>query len=104
MIPAKRTFTSTERHNTLGADTVAELWCIDTKKAQDTLKVTTQNRIRSVILPICWQYRADRMYNLKHLHNNFATDTLWEEIKSLHQNVCAHVYSHKGGFAVTYPL
>ena len=104
LIPARRTFTSQERHNKLTADMISELWCIGPRKAKDTIKATTQNGIRSAILPLSRRYRADRMYNLKRLHNKFATDTLYATVKSLNQNVCAQIYSHKGGFAVTYPI
>ena len=104
LIPARRTFTSTERHNKLNSDMISELWCIGPRKAKETLKATTQYGIRSAILPLSRRYRADRMYNLKRLNNKFATDTLYATTKSLNQNICAQVYSHKGGFAVTYPI
>ena len=44
------------------------------------------------------------MYNLKRFRGKFATDTFYPEIKSLNQNTCAQMYSHKGGFAVCYPM
>ena len=33
----------------------------------------------------------------------FATDTLFSDIKSFYQNVCAQVFSHKVGFSAAYP-
>ena len=44
------------------------------------------------------------MYNLKSLNGKFATDTFYLEQKLLKQNVCAQVFSHKGGSAVVYPM
>ena len=40
-IPARRTFMSRERHRTLDAETLAELWNIGPKKAKETMKATT---------------------------------------------------------------
>ena len=47
---------------------------------------------------------ADRQYNMKRLNGKFSTDTLYAEVKSLHQNIAAQVYSHKCGFAACYPM
>ena len=41
---------------------------------------------------------------MKRLNEKFATDTLYAEVKSLHQNIAAQIYSHKVGFAACYPL
>ena len=66
-IPARRTFVSLERHTRLDADTLADRFCIGPKRANDTLKVTTQRGVRSAILPIGQRYRADRIYRTKRL-------------------------------------
>ena len=44
------------------------------------------------------------MYGVKRLLGHFATDTFFFNKKSLHQNTCAQVYSHKCGFATCYPM
>ena len=44
------------------------------------------------------------MYNLKRLNSKFATDTFFSDIKSLNQNTCAQIFSHKNGFSAVYPL
>ena len=103
-IPSRHTFISSERHNKLCADKIADLWGVGRAKAVATLKATTQRGIRSAILPLSRRYRADRMYNVKRLNSKFATDTLWADHTSLHQNKYAQLYSHKNGFAATYPL
>ena len=64
-IPARNTLVSHERHLKLTAESLADLWSIGLKRAQDTLNATTQRYTRSAILPIARRYRADRMYNVK---------------------------------------
>ena len=103
-IPARRTFISHDRHKQLSAESIAECWGIGIKRAKSTLLSTTQRGTRSAILPLSRRYRADRRYNLKRLQAKFATDTLYAEVKSLHQNMAAQTYSHKVGFAACYPL
>ena len=103
-IPARRTFIDRNRHRAHTAQSIAEMWNIGLKKAKDTLQVTTQNGIRSAIMPLSRRYRSDRMYNVKRLNGKFATDTFFSNIKSLHGNTCAQIISHKVGFSVCYPL
>ena len=103
-IPARRTFISNDRHKGVTADNIAELWCIGKKKAEATLEATTQKGTRSAILPINRSNRNDRVYNLRRLDAKFATDTLYSEVKSLHDMKCAQIYSNKVGFAVCYPM
>ena len=103
-IPARRTFVSHDRHSKLSAENVSECWGIGIKRAQQTLMATTQRGTRSAILPLSRRYRADRRFNLKRLNAKFSTDTLYADIKSLHQNIAAQIYSHKVGFAACYPI
>ena len=103
-IPARRTFVSTDRHNRTTAIELSERWGIGLKRANDTIKATTQRAVRSAILPISRRYRADRMYCVKRLQGKFATDTIYSNIKSLKQNTCAQVFSSKIGFIVCYPM
>jgi hypothetical protein len=58
-IPSRRTFVSTERHEKVSAELLADRFGIGTKRAQRTLRVTTQRGVRSAILPISRRYRAD---------------------------------------------
>ena len=41
---------------------------------------------------------------MRRLNAQFATDTLFSDVKSLNQNTCAQVFSHKVGFNATYPM
>ena len=43
------------------------------------------------------------MYNLKHLQGRFATDTCYDDMKSIHGNTCCQVDSHKVGFSACHP-
>ena len=103
-IPSRKTFVSNQRHGKISSDLLSELWHIGPKRAKATLEATTQNGIRSAILPLSRRYRSDRMYNVKRLRGRFATDTVYADIKSLLGNTCAQIYTHKIGFAVSYPL
>ncbi|KAI2505807.1 Reverse transcriptase (RNA-dependent DNA polymerase) [Fragilaria crotonensis] len=103
-IPARRTFVSTERHAKVSAELLADRFGIGPKRAQRTLRVTTQRGMRSAILPIGRRYRADRVFGVKRLSGKFATDTAYGKLKSLRGNVGCQIYSHKCGFKVAYPL
>ena len=103
-VPTRRSLISSERHLRTTAETLAELWGIGVNKAKASLNATTQMATRSAVLPISRRYRADKMYGVKRLSGRFSTDTLWSDQKSLNQNVCAQVFSHKNGFSVCYPM
>lgn len=55
-------------------------------------------------MPISRRYRADKMFQVKRLNGKFATDTLFSDCKSLSQNTCGQVCSHKYDFTAFYPL
>ncbi|KAI2513325.1 Reverse transcriptase (RNA-dependent DNA polymerase) [Fragilaria crotonensis] len=103
-IPSRRTFVSTERHVKVSAELLADRFGIGPKRAQRTLRVTTQRGVRSAILPIGRRNRADRVFKVKRLSGKFATDTAYGKLKSLRGNVGCQVYSHKCGFKVAYPM
>ena len=42
------------------------------------------------------------MYSVKGLNCKITTDTMYSNIKSLKQNICAQIYSHKCGFNAVY--
>ena len=41
---------------------------------------------------------------MRRLNARFVTDTLFSDVKSLNQNICAQVFSHKVGFNATYTM
>ena len=103
-IPPRNAFVSNERHKQVNVMTLADTWGIGPLRAAATLKATTQQFRRSAILPISRRYRADRFYEMKKLNGKFATDTIWADIKSLNQHKYAQIYTHKCGFAISYPI
>ena len=103
-IPSRRTFVSHARHFKESAELIDELWCIGINISQATLGATTQRGIKSAILPLARRYRADRVFSMRWLNARFATDTLFSDVKSINQNTCTKVFSHKVSFNTTYPM
>ena len=103
--PTRRTFVSTERQVKVSAESLADKFGIGPKRAQRTIRVTTQRGVRSAILPISRRYyRADRIFGVKRPTGKFATDTAYGKIKSLRGNVGTQIYSHKCGFKAAYAI
>ena len=103
-ITARKTFVSHARHLKASAEMIYELWCIGIKRSQSTLGANTKRGIRSAILPLERRYRSDRVLSIRRLNVRFATYTLFSDVKSLNQNTCAQVFSHKVGFNATYQM
>ena len=75
-----------------------------TNKEKATLEANTQQGTRYAILTLICRYQADRAYISKRLNERFATDTIFQDIKSLNHNICAQENSHKVGLSSTYPM
>ena len=103
-VPLRRTFISDERHIGVTAEEISERWCIGLSQARDTVKVTTQNGIRSAILPLSRRYKADRVFERPLMRGQFYTDTMDGRCKSLDGNKFAQVFANKDFFAVAYPM
>jgi len=101
-VPRVRTYVSHERHNKVTADKLSDMLCIGPERAQQMLRVTRQQGVRSAILPIGRRYRADRMFDVKRLSGKFATDTLYGKVQSLRGYKASQIYSHKCGFKASY--
>ena len=69
------------------------------KRDKSTIDATRQSGIHSAIILLSWSYQSYQMYRLKQLQGQFATDTFFDDMKSLHRNTYCQVYSHKSGFA-----
>ena len=102
-IPARRTFVSHPQDLKASAELIADLWYIGIKKAKSPLEAATQRGTRSAILPHSCMYRSDRVYSWNILNARFAIDTIFSDIRSLNQNACAQVFSHKVGLSAIYP-
>ena len=60
--PIPPTFSSSERHSDVDAQTLSERWGIGLATAARTLKKTTQRFIRSAILPLGRRYQTDCLF------------------------------------------
>ena len=65
-------------HSSPTPETVSRLWNVGLETAQQTLRATTQQGIRSAVHPIFRRYRVDHLhFHRKRLHATFHTDTLF---------------------------
>ena len=92
---ARRLFVLHDRYLETSAEILSELWGIGLNNTKGTMAATTQMATCSAVLPISRRYQADKMYRVKRLQGKFSTDTLWLDSKSLGQNKCGQVFSHK---------
>ena len=81
-VPTPRTFTSKEQHSAVTATELSEQWLIGLAQATATLNSTTQNTVRSAVLPLGRRYAADRLYQLPCLPGDWYTNTLHGRTKS----------------------
>lgn len=103
-VPIPQTFASDQRHTGVSAKDLSERWFIGLAQATETIKATTQNCVRSAILPLSRRYRADRVFEKPLLRGDFYTDTMDGRCKSLNGNCYAQVMANKDFFAVAYPM
>ena len=87
------------RHHGVSPELLAQKWGVDVDKISNTLKRTTQNSIRSAILPLTRRYRTDFISQLlRRLNTTWYTDTLFSKQKSIIGNTCAQIFiDGKGG-------
>lgn len=70
-----------------------------------TLECTTQNNIRSAIIPLSRRYRTDLLsQRLRILDCKIYTDTLFAKEKSISGNKCAQIFTDGSGFVFVYPM
>ena len=103
-IPSSWTFQSQERHNTLTASDINESWYVGLTQTANTLKVTTQQLVRSAILPLARCYRVNRMYEWPQIKGTISTDTMGGRYKSLDGNKYAQVFANESFLSVAYPM
>ena len=83
-----------DRHHGISAELLAKKWGIGLEKAKATLKCTTQNSVRSAVLPLTRRYRTDLMsQRLRRLNTTWYTDTLFAKETSLVGNTCAQLFT-----------
>lgn len=103
-VPLPKTFATSKRHAGVTAHELSERWLIGLAQAHETIKVTTQNCIRSAVLPLSRRYRADRVFEKPLLCGDFYTDTMDGRNKSTNGNRYAQIFANKDFFAVAFPL
>ena len=86
-VPSSKTFHTSERKSTVSASDLSERWFIGLKQATQTIKSTSQQLLRSAILPLARRYCADRMYDCPRLCGVVYTDTMHGHFKSLDGNM-----------------
>ena len=103
LMPA-RTFISSKRHTNTTAEDLSEVWGISVQQAQMTLDASTQNHVRSAIMPLSRRYRVDRMFEPLRLRCEVATDTMHMRSVGLHGDRYCQVFGTKFMFAEAYPI
>ena len=81
---------------------LSEKWLISLAQATATLKSTTQNIVRSAVLPLGRRYKADWLYRLPSLPGDLYTDTLNGCTKSKSGNKYGQLFANKNYFAPIY--
>jgi len=97
---------TSQRHHGVEATLFSLKWGIGLQKAKDTIKHTTQQHIRSAILPLTRRYRTDLLsQRLRRLSTRFYTDTMFSKVgTSLRGNTCAQVITYGNGTVFVYPI
>ena len=103
-LPSAPTFQSKGQHSSVSPQDLRERWFIGLKKAKDTIKNTTQQILRSALLPLARRYRADRMYERPRIRGTIYTDTMDRQHKSLDGNKYAQVFATDFHFSAVYPM
>ena len=94
-----------ERHHAITPDLLSRKWGIGLDKAKATLACTTQENIRSAVLPLTRRYRTDLLsQRLKRLSCTMWTDTLFAKEKSLLGHTCAQIFTDGEGFVYVHPM
>lgn len=86
---------SNERHSQVTPEELARKWNIGLKTVKDTLRVTTQRGVRTVIHPATRRYRVDHLnLHRPRLAGTWYCDTLLARTKSKLGNTCANVFTN----------
>jgi len=94
-----------KRHHGTDLHLLACKWGIRITKAIQTLKCTTQQNIRSAILPLIHGYRTDLFsQQLRRLFTRFFTDTAFAKEKSTNGNGCVQIFTDGEGFVMAIPM
>jgi len=91
--------TTKEKTLMIDGNTLAKRWGMTNEVAQNTVKSTTQNCIRSAIHPIeCCFRTKNTTLKYNHLSCRFYSDTFFAQKPSLLQNTCAQLFVSEFGY------
>ena len=90
----------------VNAELLAKRWGIDQRKALNTVRMTTQRGVRTVLHPsLSKRYPTnDRMLRYKRLPHPVFTDTMFAGRKSAQGNKCAQVFCTQYGWTRVHPM
>ena len=103
-VPTPRTFTSKERHLAVTLTELSERWLISLAQSTATLKSTTQNIVRSAVLPLGRRYKDDQLYHIPCLPEDWYTNTLHGRIKPKSGNKYGQMFANSSYFSSIYPM
>ncbi|MGH3054118.1 MAG: hypothetical protein ACRDL7_03970, partial [Gaiellaceae bacterium] len=96
---------SLDRRSDVDAGTLARRWGVSQSVASETLKLTTQRGVRYM------QDYTDRRYRTRqaqlrypHLRTQVYSDTMFSDVKSLRNFICAQVFVTSDDFNRVYPM
>ena len=97
-------FASKQRHLSVDAATLSEKWGVSLAQAEMTLKSTTQNYMRSSLLPLARRYRVDNIFGQKSFNEHVYTNTMDARLTSICGNRYGQVFAIKDLFVDVYPM
>jgi hypothetical protein len=93
-----------DRHSKVTPKELSHKWNIGLQTAKDTLRVTTQKGIHTVIHPMTWRVRVNHLHlHRQRLRGTWYTDTLLSKVKLKLRNKCTNVYT-QGKFTRAIPM
>ena len=82
-----------KKHHSITPELLASKWGIGLEKAKETLKATTQDCIRSDLLPLTRRYRTYLILQcLQRISCTVYTDMLFAKHIYIKDNTCAHIF------------
>eukprot|EP00536_Pseudo-nitzschia_multiseries_P008242 jgi/Psemu1/20009/gm1.20009_g len=97
--------TTIEGPNKVDCERLAKTWNISFKRAEQTLKVTTQKALRNLQLHLMKQLPTQRFRNKRIAQGTWYTDTWHAKTTSImRQEKCAQVFTNGNGFEVFIPI
>ena len=84
MIKTPKTFLSSDRHSNTTPEDSSEIWNVAVEQARMTLDATTQNHVRSAIMPLSQHHRMDQKFEPKRTFGNKVSDAMDPRCKGLH--------------------